>query len=188
MKKLYTLLLLSTLVCFVAAMTRPAPHPQGKVDAKYGGVKTCKTCHLSAKSGAQFKIWKKSPHANAYATLQTDDAKKIGKENGVDDPATSGKCLQCHVVAYGVDASLKGPKLKLEEGVSCEACHGPGSLYKKKKIMKGITAGEIDGAKYGLVKVGEETCAKCHNKKSPTFKAFDYKKQLAKIAHPIPKK
>lgn len=153
----------------------------------YGGVATCKACHLTKKSGAQFKIWKAGPHAKTYETLGTAEAKEVGKKLGVEDPQKSEKCLECHVTAYGMDANLKGPKLTLEEGISCEVCHGPGSAYKGRKVMKDIYEGKVEGAKYGLIKPTEEECVQCHNKKSPSFKAFKFDEMVAKIAHPKPK-
>lgn len=91
-------------------------------------------------------------------------------------------------MAYEVDAKPKGPKHKMEDGVGCESCHGPGSAYKSRKIMKAISEGTEDGAKYGLVTPTEETCVECHNKKSPTYKDFKFEEMAAKIAHPVPKK
>ncbi len=183
-------LLFSFLVILSVGLTFQNSTAQQKTDAadfQYGGVITCKPCHLTPKSGAQFKIWSTSAHAKAYETLKTPAAKEAGKKLGIDDPATSDKCLKCHVTAHGVDAKLKGPKLTLEEGVSCEACHGPGSAYKGQKLMKDIYDGKVDGAKYGLIEPTEEVCVKCHNKESPTFKGFNYKEMAAKIAHPVPK-
>jgi hypothetical protein len=52
--------------------------------------------------------------------------------------------------------------------------------------MKGITAGEIDGASVGLLSISEETCLACHNDKSPTFKGFDFEAALEQVAHPYP--
>ncbi len=154
----------------------------------YGGVATCKACHLPAKSGAQFKLWQTSPHAKAFETLQGDAAKAIGKKMGIEDPSASEKCLKCHVTAYGVDAKLRGPKLTMEEGVSCESCHGPGSAYKGRKVMADIFAGTVDGAKFGLVEPTEKVCVTCHNEESPTYKKFVYAERVAKIAHPVPDK
>lgn len=154
---------------------------------EYGGVATCKVCHMTAKSGAQFKIWQASQHAKAFETLMGDKAKAIAKEKGIDDPSKSEKCVKCHVTAFGVDASMKGPKLTMEEGVGCEACHGPGSLYKPMKVMKDITAGTIKGADYGLIEPTKEVCMTCHNEESPTYKPFNYDERVAKIAHPTPK-
>lgn len=175
--------------CMFFIVSRNKTLAQDKTKGKYsfGGVVTCKPCHLTPKSGAQFKIWAASPHAKAYKVLGSSEANNLAKKYGVEDPQSSGKCLKCHVTAYGVDATLKGPKLELEEGVSCEACHGPGSIYKKRKIMLDIYQGKVDGAKYGLIKPKQEVCVKCHNPESPTFKGFKFDEMLAKIAHPIPK-
>ena len=162
---------------------------QEKEAFKYGGVKTCKACHMSKKSGAQYKVWQTTSHAKAFETLNTPEAKAAAKEMGIEDPASSDKCLKCHVTAYTVDASLKGPKLKLEDGVSCESCHGPGSGYKKKATMTGIWKNELKAEDYGLIKpVTEKVCVTCHNEESPTFKKFVFEEMVAKIAHPIPEK
>ncbi len=78
--------------------------------------------------------------------------------------------------------SAKG-KYADTEGVGCEACHGPGSDYKSKKIMTNPEAHEAAGLM--IVKTAE-ACAKCHNEESPTFKDFDFEKRWAEIAHPVP--
>ncbi len=116
------------------------------------------------------------------------EAKEWAKEADIEDPQKSEKCVKCHVTAYGVDAKLKGPKLKMAEGVSCEACHGPGSEYKKRKVMLDIYAGKVGGAKYGLVKPIKEVCVGCHNEESPAYQDFKFEELVAKIAQPIPKK
>ncbi len=169
--------------CFVLVTGIQA---QDKVEATFGGVASCKACHLTKKSGAQYKLWKAGPHAKAFETLKTAAAKEVGAKLGVTDPATSDKCLKCHVTAHGVDAKLKGKKFTSEEGVGCESCHGAGSKYKGRKVMKAITAGTTDGATLGLVTPTEKTCAGCHNEENPTHKPFKFEEQVAKIAHPIP--
>jgi len=161
---------------------------QTKKAAVYGGVKTCKACHMTKKSGAQYKIWKASKHAKAFETLKGEEALAIAKKKGIADPSKSDKCLKCHVTAFGVDAKLKGPKLTMEEGISCEACHGAGSNYKSRKTMKAITAGTLKPADYGLTLPDEKSCVTCHNEESPKYKKFVFKEMVAKIAHPIPKK
>lgn len=155
---------------------------------KYGGVATCRACHFTKKSGAQYKIWQADRHAKAYETLKTEKALEAAKKLGIKDPSKSEKCLKCHVTAFGVAANLKGPKLKTENGVGCESCHGPGSAYKGRKIMKDIYEGKVDGKKYGLVMPTEETCVKCHNKENPFHKEFKFAEMAAKIAHPVPEK
>lgn len=160
---------------------------QDKKEFTYGGVKTCKACHMTKKSGAQYKIWAAGPHAKAFETLKGEEAKKIAAEKDIKDPSTSDACLKCHVTAFGVDAKLKGPKLTMEEGVGCEVCHGPGSGYKSKKVMAAIWAGTEDAAKHGLVMPTEEVCVKCHNEESPRYKEFKFEESAKAIAHPVPK-
>ncbi len=156
--------------------------------ATYVGVQTCGMCHKSAKQGEQLKVWQQSAHSKAYKTLQTKEAdeisQKLYKKNAVD----AKECLSCHVTGAGLDKSMFGSKFKIEDGVQCEACHGPGSEYKSMKIMKDKAA----AVKAGLVlykdeKDIEKFCVTCHNEKSPTFKKFDFKTMWAKIKHPVPK-
>jgi len=153
----------------------------------YVGVKTCKMCHMSKKSGAAYKVWQKTKHSQAYAELASEKAKEIAKKKGIKDPQKADECLACHVTGFGVAAKLKGPKLTLEEGVSCEACHGPGSAYKSKKVMKELYEHKVKPETVGLTLPTKETCAACHNKKSPTYKEFDFEKRVKEIAHPVPK-
>lgn len=161
---------------------------QDKKEFEYTGVKACKPCHFTSKSGAQYKIWEDGPHAKAYATLGTPEAKKIAKEKGIEDPQKADACLKCHVTAFGVPDKLKSKRLTMEEGVGCEACHGPGSEYKGRKVMIDLYEGKLKAADYGLIKpVTEEVCVSCHNDENPTFKEFDFEEMAAKIAHPVPK-
>lgn len=159
-----------------------------KGEFKYVGTKNCKMCHSSKKSGQAFKIWRASSHAKAFETLASEESKAIAKKMEIDDPQTSDQCLSCHITGHGKPASKFDEKYVKEEGVTCEACHGPGSGYNTMKIMKQISAGEVKGADAGLIDPNEENCTSCHNKKSPTFKGFEYKKYVDMIAHPVPKK
>jgi hypothetical protein len=152
----------------------------------YIGVDKCKICHKSEAAGQQYVIWSQSAHAKAYETLASDDAKKIAKEKGIEDPQKAAECLQCHVTAYGVDAKYLGEKYAMTDGVECESCHGPGSDYYKISVMKAIASGETKPETVGLVMPDAKVCTTCHNDKSPTFKGFDFDKMAKKIAHPIP--
>ena len=156
-------------------------------DFKYVGAKNCKMCHSSKKSGEAFKIWEASAHAKAYLTLASEESKAIGKKMGIEDPQKSDKCLSCHVAGHGQPAAKFEKTYLVDEGVSCEACHGAGSAYNPMKIMKQIKACEVKAADYGLVTPTEALCKTCHNEKSPTFKGFDFQKYVAQIAHPTPK-
>ncbi|MBN1406287.1 MAG: hypothetical protein JW956_00775 [Calditrichaceae bacterium] len=164
-------------------------------DAKYVGVAKCKTCH-GKKTGDQYGIWQKGPHANALKSLSSEAALKFAKENGIADPAKDDKCLNCHATIKTIDAKLLDDKHKmtLEEGVSCESCHGPGSEYKSPKIMKKKAYDEDYAAAHkaaldaGLIEPTEKVCLTCHNEKNPFHKEFNYAEQVKKIAHPNPER
>jgi hypothetical protein len=182
MRRIHFLVVALTLV-FATAM-----FAQEKKTFIYQGSKSCKKCHFTKKSGAAYKVWQKTKHAQAFEVLASEKALAIAKEKGIADPQKAGECLQCHVTAHGVDAKLLGPKFSHEEGVGCEACHGAGSEYNDKEVKKDVVAGKIEAKSVGLLKPTEEDCKKCHNDKSPTFKEFDFKKMSEEIAHPTPEK
>jgi hypothetical protein len=165
-------------------LTLPPELPAAGPAHAYVGAEKCKMCHNSPAKGAQFTKWSQSTHARAYATLATEEAKKIAAAKGIADPQKADECLRCHVTGHGAPAAKLTEKYKKEEGVTCEACHGPGGDYWKMEVMK-------DRAKSiaaGMIVPTEETCKGCHNPENPTFKGFDYAAALAKIAHPNPQK
>ena len=151
------------------------------------GASTCGMCHKSEKQGKQFVIWQESKHAQAYKTLQSEKADEIAKKAGFTTKAVETEaCLKCHASGYNVDASLKGAKFSVEDGVQCETCHGAGADYKSLKVMKD----KKEAIANGLVEPGDlkTFCAGCHNPDSPTFVARDVDEMWAKIKHPIPGK
>lgn len=176
-KVMYSLLA----VLIVVSMTMPLVAG----DAQYIGANKCKMCHMSEKKGAQFKKWQEGPHAKAYETLATEEAKEVAKKAGVTgDPQKADQCLECHVTGHG--SSAKEASFKVEEGVGCESCHGPGSLYKSMKVMKDLAAGTQDAKAVAYIVPTKETCIQCHNEKSPTYKPFNFEEKVKIIAHPNP--
>ena len=161
----------------------------------YVGVKSCKMCHKTEKSGNQFGKWQEGPHAKAFEVLASPDAKDVAKKLGIDDPQKSGKCLMCHSTAYNWTETVQNAELPVDEGVSCESCHGPGKNYKSMSTMK-----NKDQAKAAGLLDAKTSCVLCHNDKSSTWKAdrytlkdgskagFDFEQAYAKIKHPVPAK
>lgn len=146
------------------------------------GAPKCKVCHR-AKTGDQWKIWTESPHARAYETLASTAAAKIAADMGLGDPQQEAACLKCHATkaSLGEDVVVNEKANYADsEGVGCEACHGPGSDYKARKVMLDPEAARAAGL------VMNTGCRKCHNKESPTFRKFDYETQWVAIAHPVP--
>ncbi len=203
--KLASIFSLFFLILFGFATGPSAKEIQFTYNHGFTGVNKCKKCHKKKKEGEQFKIWKASKHAKAYETLASDDSKKYAKEMGIDNPQQAKDCLICHVTAFDAPKELLAKKFKIEDGVQCERCHGPGKDYGKKKVMKKISkemaaSNKTESAtaeKTGLTHPTEEMCLQCHVEsityqgkeyKNPAYKEFDFKKAFDEIAHFKPKK
>jgi cytochrome c5 len=164
-----------------AALTARA---QTRDASNYVGTKMCSICHKQEASGNQFGVWQNGPHAKAFEALGTADAKTVGAKFGVTDPQSSGKCLKCHSTAYNFTETVATDRIKPEDGVGCESCHGPGKKYLAKTTMQ-------DHAKAvaaGMVYPADQSCTLCHNDQSPNWPgSFDKDAMVKKIAHPDPK-
>ncbi|MHC4659722.1 MAG: multiheme c-type cytochrome [Planctomycetota bacterium] len=149
----------------------------------YVGASKCKMCHNAKKWGKIHDKWAATKHAGAYTTLAGKQSLAVAKDMKIEAPQKSEKCLACHVTGYHASAKLKGEKYSMEEGVTCEACHGPAGDYlashKKKDNQKQAIAD-------GLVKPTEKLCVTCHNEDSPTFKEFKYEESLKLVEHHKP--
>jgi hypothetical protein len=161
----------------------------------YVGTKKCKMCHKKEEKGNQYQKWLGSSHSKAFSNLASDKAKEVAAKLGIDNPQTSGKCLKCHSTAYNWTETVQTDKVLVEDGVSCESCHGPGANYKKKEIMKdrakSIAGGMVEDPR-------KDSCVRCHNEDNPTYDpekytlpdgsktAFDVEQAFEKIKHPRP--
>ena len=134
---------------------------------EYVGQGKCKTCHLK-----QHKVLRAAKHANAMKSLPKEER-------------SNPDCLACHTTGYGQPAAA-GAKL---EGVQCEACHVPGSLYISMMLMRtnlykaDPAAAHQKSVESGLLVPDEGTCRQCHNAKSPNFKGFEADTFMEKIKH-----
>jgi hypothetical protein len=143
-------------------------------NVSFVGVSVCKKCHESEAIGNQYKFWLQSPHAKAYLLLKQDKALELARELCIQNPHSNELCLKCHTTGFG-----KNPAL-WEDGVGCESCHGPGSIYSsfenhvsfdnreaayKKAVSKGMyPIRGTDG-----IKAREKVCRSCHNEKRPCY-------------------
>ena len=186
MKSIITTLTL--LVCFVFLSQSSRAEDKEKTANKFVGIKTCKMCHTSDKSGKQFDIWSKSKHAEAYKLLESAEADSIVKARGIKTKAFETKeCLECHTIT--ADAKLLDKAFDAKDGIQCEECHGAGSAFKTMATMKdkakAIEAGLTEYKDNAAI---EKKCRTCHNDKSPVKKEFKFDEMWAKIKHPVPKK
>lgn len=150
---------------------------------KYIGAAKCKMCHLKPAKGEQYNKWMEGPHSQAMKTLSSEKSLEIAKAKGIADPTKDAGCIKCHSTVGHIDAKLIAG-IKITEGVSCESCHGPGSMYKGASIMKNREL----ALQKGLIIPDEALCKTCHNEESPTYKPFVFAEKAAAIAHPNPSK
>lgn len=198
--KARTWMLLAAPLCVASllAATSKLPEPAAPVPAgpavagKYIGAAKCKNCHSAEKTGNQHGHWEKMLHAKAFETLAGEKAKELAKAKGIEDAQKADACLKCHVTAFGEPADNLAKGFKPEMGVQCETCHGPAETHMKARMA---AAAEKDPAKVAPVAAGEidaepgaDTCLKCHNPESPSYKPFCFKEAYAKISHLNPEK
>lgn len=126
------------------------------------GAEACKSCHE-----AEYAQWAESGHRKGMTVLRDQE-----KEGEV-------ACVSCHATA-----SRGGPRpdgladYRVDEGVGCEACHGPGGAH--------IAA---EGGKDNIEKLGDDcpvcvieaVCTSCHT--AEWDKDWDLETHLPRVGH-----
>lgn len=173
------------------------PPPDPRATAPYTGAAVCRNCHRQPGKGAQYPHWKKTAHARAFQTLATPEARAIARERGLGDPQKEPACLRCHTTAWGEPRERVQRTFRVQWGVQCESCHGPGGFHKEQRMRDPrLRQADASGASTVTVDIpaGEiafprpETCTACHNEDSPTFRGFDFRRDLPKVAHVNPQR
>ncbi|MFQ5715224.1 MAG: multiheme c-type cytochrome [Candidatus Scalinduaceae bacterium] len=114
----------------------------------YVGKRKCIKCHKKTHP----------EHVNRWSATKFKSFERIEKEpdykNG--DASYKKQCYKCHTTGYREDKGIYA-----EQGVSCEACHGPGEVYSH--LMGGEKEGSVQEAQK-LVKISFDfsICGSCH--------------------------
>jgi hypothetical protein len=141
-----------------AANQPPLPVPPGK--ATYVGMAQCADCHQE-----QVDFWKKTVHANAWQTLV---------ERGQQFDLS---CIGCHVTGFDKPGGSTLAHNDTLRDVTCEVCHGPGSIH----VAKGGNEKPL------ALDAGPATdlCAtQCHTKEhSDTFQYEAYLRDITGKGH-----
>jgi hypothetical protein len=147
----------------------------------YVGSQVCRECHLPRGGGGQSVHWMQSAHARAYWELKTDWARFLAsirdEYRDIEDPSAEWRCLKCHVTGAQDRVARPAESFRPEEGVGCEACHGPGSAYVDPAIMADREAFLAHGGRIP----DEATCRTCHEDDR-----FDFEERLPRVVHPRP--
>ncbi|MHB8900639.1 MAG: cytochrome c family protein [Thermoguttaceae bacterium] len=130
---------------FPSAPSASAQVPEGQT---YTGAKRCSSCHFE-----QFMTWKKLKHPESFNNLPAKYK-------------TNEECLKCHTTGYGEPTGFKTAADTGLAGVTCEACHGPGSkheevcqAYKNKKELTDQEKALCEGS---IHKMLPNVCMSCH--------------------------
>jgi len=137
------------------------------------GVTVCRKCHSVSGGQTQYEIWLTSPHARAYETLKGEKAMEIARGVGITEAWKDRVCLKCHTTGGG-RSEITG-----QEGVGCEACHGPGSSYHDGANhinYEDRRKGYATAKKHGMYPIldyednllkREKLCLNCHDERRP---------------------
>jgi hypothetical protein len=150
----------------------PQLHPLREPNGDFVGTDACTKCHEES-----YRVWKKSSHSRAFATLQ----------NVVPPRTFDPECISCHTVGWNPSSFLPYQSGYLSEketpkliNVGCENCHGPGQWHVRAENV-GTKAEQV--AARASVRITKEesadpnsrkqNCWSCHDlDNSPEFK-FD---------------
>lgn len=128
----------------------------------HGGVQPRKSSDVLQN---EYGTWiRHDKHSKAYTALLTEDANRMTMLLGMKPAAEEPLCLKCHAT-YVEDAERKGDKYQLEDGVSCESCHGAAEGWLESHAQTGTT--HSDNLEKGLadtvsLEPRAKLCLSCH--------------------------
>lgn len=121
---------------------------------KFEGAKSCANANCHGKKGDdppteighEYTIWdSQDKHREAFEALSNDKSKAIGAAMKIKDVTADNSCLSCH--ALNVKKDLQGENFRLNDGNSCDNCHGPSEKWIKPHADKGWVQKQRDELK-----------------------------------------
>jgi hypothetical protein len=125
-------LMLAALV-LAAVVAAPPARSQGESGGRFLGVASCAGSPCHGRLGGDGTVvrqdelmkWQEpstpgGAHSRAWAVLSNNRSQVIARNLGIGDPSRAAMCLGCHS-----DATVSRGAAPLEDGVTCESCHGP---------------------------------------------------------------
>ena len=113
----------------------------------------------------EYHAWSlEDPHARSYETLSDERSEVIAANLGLGRPAREEpSCLACH--AFGPPTERLADGWAVEEGISCEACHGPAGGWLGTHDQEGWT--HADSVAAGMTDTRDPArraalCLDCH--------------------------
>lgn len=115
---------------------KPAEAPAEK-PPKYYSASSCMRCHTMPTGSdpqdfvllTEYATWRmQDRHSLAYFSLVGDRGQQMAKILNADVLKKETGCLNCHSM-HAIPKDQRDPDFKLEEGVSCDGCHGPAEKW-----------------------------------------------------------
>jgi hypothetical protein len=168
---IFAITLLAASEAFAADQTAPAP-ASGK-PGMYNGPGSCaaSSCHGGVQPKTvlripqnEYSVWAaQDKHQRAYSVLSNSVSQRMGKLLKIKDPNKEHKCLACH--ALDVPSEARAQTFQLDDGVSCENCHGPAVGWLGPHTTRGWT--HEQSVKLGMYDTRDlvsrsERCVSCH--------------------------
>lgn len=124
------MLLRASCLClfFAASLLAKEPRQIHETEGAFVGSIGCKSssCHGGAgPKRSQYITWSRQDfHTKAYAVLLDSRSERIAEGLGITGAPSSPRCTVCHSPLQSVAPSRLAGTAHLDEGVSCETCHG----------------------------------------------------------------
>lgn len=200
-RRVFELLTIASAAALSWAATPAGVEPSVETDNLYVGAIVCKDCHGPTQENDPFTVWSVSKHSRTFVQLGTGyvemidpDAKgfvpegfggsivKEARRLGIDT-----NCLECHTTADNAPDHIKAETFHFEDGVQCEACHGPGGAHvewMKQDNPMGIDRPQNSGMTISTIDECTETCHRVKQTHRPFMATnFDPQKAWQEIAH-----
>ncbi|HEX4666774.1 MAG TPA: multiheme c-type cytochrome [Chthoniobacterales bacterium] len=136
---------------------------------QFVGAAGCQSSSCHGGAGAkrsQFLTWVKDDfHSRAYAVLVTARSARMAETLGLPAAQTSGRCTICHSPLQTVGPVRLAKTAQIDEGVSCENCHGAANQWLRAHTRKDWTYATDVGAGMRDLRsyyVRANTCVACH--------------------------
>ncbi|MDX6765177.1 MAG: multiheme c-type cytochrome [Candidatus Methylacidiphilales bacterium] len=146
------------------------------------GSKNCSTsgCHGGAGDlSKQYTVWfRADPHSRGHSTLTTARSARMAEALGMADAARDARCTTCHAPFAAVAPERLAASARIEEGISCESCHGAAEGWWRSHTRKDYSRGQRVAA--GMRDLQDlylraNTCVACHQVIDP---------ELVRAGHP----
>ncbi len=176
-------------VSLAAAALWPSGAESQPREPVYVGVRVCSECHEGPRAGHQFSIWRQSAHAKAFATLALPVSEEIARISGIPEPPHRARvCLGCHATGADSEEWERDETFRIEDGIQCETCHGPGSEYIDAAVMSDPQL----AMERGLRMPDATQCMICHAPKGSheavlAGRPWEVGSAMQSIAHPKPR-